>query len=111
MELERKHFAGIDMVYIKGRMVSTTSWQVGELLNDLIENGSTKMLLNLQDVEYVSSAGLRSILVAAKLVQSNDGELRICSAREDVAKIIEMSGFDSLINLHADESEAVAAFD
>ncbi len=69
------------------------------------------MLLNLQDVEYVSSAGLRSILVAAKLIQSNDGELRICSAREDVAKIIEMSGFDSLINLHADESEAVAAFD
>ncbi|WP_170787684.1 STAS domain-containing protein [Ruegeria lacuscaerulensis] len=111
MELERKHFAGIDMVYINGRMVSTTSWQVGELMNDLIENGSTKMLLNLQDVEYVSSAGLRSILVAAKLIQSNDGELRICSAREDVAKILEMSGFDSLISLHADEAEAVAAFD
>ena len=111
MELEHKKFAGIDMVYIKGRMVSTTSWQAGELMNDLIENGSAKMLLNLQDVEYVSSAGLRSILVAAKLMQSNQGELRICSVRDDVAKVLEMSGFDSLISLHPNESEAVAAFD
>lgn len=111
MEIELKKFAGIDIAYVSGRMISTTSWQAREVLNEAIENGATRLVLNLKDLEYVSSAGLRTLLVAAKLIQSNGGELRICSARTEVAKVLQMAGFDSLLKLHSDEADAVAAFE
>lgn len=74
------------------------------------KGGSNKLLINLEGVDFISSAGLRSILVAAKLLKNSNGQIRICGANESVRKVLETSGFTSLVALYTDESEALAAF-
>jgi anti-anti-sigma factor len=68
-----------------------------------------RVLLNLDKVEYVSSAGLRVILRGAKLLQGNRGELKIRNAWGAVRDVLETSSFYSLIKIYDSEKEAVSA--
>jgi anti-anti-sigma factor len=110
MEIKTNEVAGITFVYLNGEIKSTTSGEVMDALAGLVKGGSNKLLLNIKDVAFISSAGLRSILVTAKLLQSSDGQMRICGANGSVKKVLETSGFTSLVNLYSDESEALAVF-
>ena len=110
MEIKTNEVAGITFVYLDGEIKSTTSGEVMDALAGLVKGGSNKLLLNIKDVAFISSAGLRSILVTAKLLQNSDGQMRICGANRSVKKVLETSGFTSLVNLYSDESEALAAF-
>ena len=78
-------------------------------LNAIAQGGQRKLVLNVAGVEYMSSAGLRAILVAAKLVQVHDGALKICAANPTVRQVMEVSGMSSLLHLCASEQEALAA--
>ena len=109
VDIEVKDISGIAIVRIGGQLGSTTSGEVMDRLNELAKGGGKKMILNLRDLEYISSAGLRSILVPAKLLKSSDGELRICEANPSVRKVLETSGFSALVSLHDTEREALLA--
>ena len=78
-------------------------------LNQIVTSGSTRLVINLRDVPYISSAGLRSFLVASKLAQSSGGEIRLCEAGTLVERILSESGFSNLIRLDGDEGMALAA--
>lgn len=86
MKITTNEVAGVTFVNISGEIMSTTSGAVMDVLVDLVQGGKNKLLLNIKDVSFISSAGLRSILVAAKLLQNSDGQMRICSANESVKK-------------------------
>ena len=66
--------------------------------------------MNLDKLEYVSSAGLRVILTLAKLLQSSNGELKICHANGVVKDVLQTSGFNSLIKIFDDERSAIASW-
>lgn len=110
MEINTNEVAGVTFVKLKGDIKSTTSGEVMDALVGLVKGGSNKLLINLEGVDFISSAGLRSILVAAKLLKNSNGQMRICGANESVRKVLETSGFTSLVALYTDESEALAAF-
>lgn len=110
MEIATNEVAGVTFVHIRGEIMSTTSGEVMDTLVGLVQGGANKLLLNVKGVSFISSAGLRSILVAAKLLQNSDGQMRICSANESVKKVLETSGFTSLVSLYPDEEKALAAF-
>ena len=110
MEITTNEVAGITFVYIRGEIKSTTSGEVMDALVGLVKGGCTKLLLNLQDVDFISSAGLRSILVASKLLGASNGQMNISNANDSVRRVLETSGFTSLVSLYPDENEAAAAF-
>lgn len=110
MEIRTNEVAGITFVYLKGEIKSTTSGEVMDSLVNLVKGGADKLLLNIKGVDFMSSAGLRSILVAAKVLKNSNGQMRICGANESVKKVLETSGFTSLVSLYPDENEALAAF-
>ena len=110
MEINTKEVAGVTFVSLQGEIKSTTSGEVMDALVGLVKGGSDKLLINLEGVNFISSAGLRSILVAAKLLKNSNGQMRICGANDSVRKVLETSGFTNLVALYADESEALAAF-
>ena len=111
MEIKTNEADGIAFVHMSGRLTSTTSGQAYDALVRVAQSGTKKVVINVRDLDFIASAGLRSILVAAKLLKGSDGEIRICEANATVKKILETSGFASLIQLCADENEAVASFE
>jgi len=109
MNILQRQIDGITLVDISGRVDSSVSGQVMDQLNGIVSSGVTKLVVNLKQVSYISSAGLRSILVAAKLVKSGNGEMRLCQPNDLVRKTLEESGFSNLIRIDEHESQSVAA--
>ncbi len=75
-----------------------------------ITGDDKQVVLNLENLEYVSSAGLRIIMQGAQLLQTNGGELKICSAHSDVRRVLEVSGFTNVLKIYDTEKDAVVAF-
>jgi len=102
---------GTDMTVVRlsGRLDSSTSGDVMDQLNAVVEKMSTRIVLNLENVTFMSSAGLRSILVAAKLAQSSGGQMRMCCPRPLVSEILINSGFSNIIHIDTSEEQAIAS--
>ena len=80
--------------------------QTGPSLDAVIpESGS--VILDLSELSYVSSAGLRSILQALKKTKSASGSLRLCSIQPAVLKLLELSGILSLVSTYPDREGAL----
>jgi len=67
------------------------------------------VVLDMAELNYVSSAGLRSILQALKKLQLKDGSLRLSSLQPDVHRLLELSGFLSLVKSFPDKDSAAKA--
>ncbi len=79
-------------------------------MTQLIEAGENRFLVNFEKLDYISSAGLRVLLTAAKQLKGTDGELRICSLNEVVREVFDISGFTTIFKVFGSESEALDGF-
>ena len=61
--------------------------------------GITELIMDLAAVDYISSAGLRVILMANRQMEECDGSMTVRNVNDDIKEIFEMTGFDSLLNL------------
>ena len=109
--------AGITFVHLKGSLSATTAEQGNKEMKKILDAGSKKLVLNLADVDYISSGGIRVIMMTGKLLSSVQGEIKISSAKGMVKEALQASGFDLLnrvyggnIQLCGTDEEAVAAF-
>ena len=110
MEIQTRRVRDVLVVDMVGRLDSRTSGPASTELNKIAQGGDPKVLLNVAGLEYVSSAGLRAILVATKLLQVHNGAAKICRANPAVKHVMEVSGFNSLLTLYDTEEAALAAF-
>ena len=109
MKLVTRDENGVLVISLSGRLDTQTSGQASEELTKSVD-GVPKVVLNLARLESVSSAGLRIILRLAKTVKGAGSVLRVCGATGVVKAVMEISGFDTMLDLHATEAEALAAF-
>jgi anti-anti-sigma factor len=105
MEITQKEENGIVMISIEGRLDADSSPQAEKVVKEALEGQATRVLFNLDKLEYLSSAGLRVLLSAAKEMRRRDGKIVLCSLNEFVKEIFEVSGFQSLIPI-ADSLES-----
>lgn len=110
MNINTRSLDEIVAIDIEGKLDTQTSTPALEQLMQILESSPGKVLISLALLEFVSSAGLRVILRAAKQVRSYGGELKVSGAQGVVKEVLEISGFDSLLDLYEDEEQAVGSF-
>lgn len=101
---------GVSVVSISGRIDAVTSSELEKAIVSRIDGGSIKMLLDLQDVEYVSSAGLRVFLLVAKKLSVLKGKMVFCSLQKMIDDVFRASGFYSLFTIFNNRQEALSSF-
>ncbi len=89
-----------------GRIDGATAKAYEEDLIARIEKGQTRILMSCESVEYISSAGLRVLLMASRRAE----KLVLCSVRETVNDVFKFSGFAEIIPIHGDRETALASF-
>ena len=99
MNVDTRKVYDVLVVDLIGRLDSQAVGDQGDRIVAIAQGEDKHVLLNLEKLDYVSSAGLRVILRAAKLLESGRGELKICNAAGVVRTVLETTGFDSLIKL------------
>ena len=90
-----------------GRLDSASAPAFQERLLSCINGGETSVLLDFVHLDYISSAGLRSLLTAAKRLQACDGRFALCTLTDNVREVFQVSGFDTIIDIHPDRATAL----
>lgn len=109
MQISSEEMAGgITRVALDGRMDIAGAAAV-DLKMNLIAGTATKLLVDLQKVEFLGSMGLRSIVLPARAVHSRGGKVVLFAPTEMVEAVLKTAGIDTLIPVIHDRDAAVAA--
>ena len=110
MQISVKTTNEVKILAFEGRLDTRTSPDAQKQMTQLIEQGENKFLVNFEKLDYISSAGLRVLLAAAKQLKGIDGELRICSLNEVVGEVFDISGFATIFRVFGSETDALDDF-
>jgi anti-anti-sigma factor len=92
----------------RGRIDATGSKPFGDRLAEVIRSGSHHVLIDLQHILYISSAGFRALLIARKLVDEVQGKLVLCGLSSEVRRLFDIGTFTDLFTICASRDEALA---
>ncbi len=95
------------VVGVRGRLDSTTSSQLEQELLSRIATAERCIVLDCSQLAYISSAGLRAVLVAAKKLKNLDGTLVLCSLNESVWKVFDLAGFTRILSIRPTLQDAL----
>lgn len=101
--LQEKNFF---IIRLSGRMDTATVQKFTHFVQENEARDSGKIILDMDKLEYVSSAGLRGLLTYAKRVETNNGSLLLCGLGGLVKEVFELSGFNKIFTITADIDEA-----
>lgn len=107
MDITESTSGAVKVAALKGRLDTATAPAVEARLLALLEGGG-KLVADMAEVHYVSSAGLRVLLKAAKQAKANGGAFAVASPQAPVREVLEISGFDKILAIHGSRDAAVA---
>ena len=100
----------IPIAVADGRVDGANAQEFQNTLTDAINSDDRGLVLDLAQTTYISSAGLRVILLTAKALNRQNAELAVCSLTDSVREVFEISGFDKIIPVRASQPDAIASF-
>ena len=106
MEITSTIDGGVAVFNIVGRLDFATSEHLEQAVNTAIEGGNRRVIFDMRQVGYVSSAGLRAILIAAKKAKSAGGGVAVFGLQAGVAEIFATSGFDKIVPIASSDAQA-----
>jgi anti-anti-sigma factor len=110
MNISSTTIESVSVVRLEGNLDTNTSSEAQDTLNKLIDEGASKILVNFDKVDFVSSSGLRILLATAKRLSGTGGNLRISNLNETVTEVFEISGFSTILSVFPTEDEALQGF-
>ncbi len=107
MEITTRKEKQVIVVSVQGRLDAVTAPELERKLAALIDQGETLFLLNMSGLEYISSAGLRSILATAKKLKEKQGKIVFAGLGGTVQEVFKISGFLSIFTTFDSEEAAL----
>ena len=108
MQISEDKNGDVLTVALKGRLDAATSKTVEEFLLRKIDAGEKHLVLDLSQLEYISSVGLRVFMMAAKRLKVVQGKIVVCSLTPTIKQVFEIAGFTNLFPMF-DSRDAAAA--
>jgi anti-sigma B factor antagonist len=100
----------IVVLAITGSIDSLSADELTQHFSASIAGGHHRLVADFSQVNYTSSAGLRSLLGTVKSCRLAGGDLRMAAVQPQVLRVLEIAGFTSILNIFADVQEAVESF-
>ena len=107
MELTIIEKNGVSILELKGSLDTNSAPDIFTKVTELIDSGHQKLLFDLTETDFVSSAGLRVFLAAAKKLMAKGGLVNLCGPNDVVKDILEISGFNTIIEVKSSVNEAL----
>ena len=102
---------GVLWFYVSGRITILNATQFEETVANAIQDGDRAVIVDLEKLVYISSAGLYAVLRIAKLMWQRDAALALCSLSDSVHLVFERIGFTKIIGIYSTGSEALASLE
>lgn len=116
MDITHRRLNRVDILSVGGRLTAADAPQLQERFNELFREGRYRIVLDLQNLEYISSPGLRVLIEARKrarewkLTDFDRGDVRIVNLPPRIKEVFDLTGFTPLFQIYDDVVEAVGSF-
>ena len=108
MEIKLKKKGEKVVARTKGQLDTRTTQEFKKVLLELIDNGARNIILDFSELHFITSAGLSCILVLLKRMEVEEGELSLAAPKEQVKKVLDISGLCSCMPVFDTLAAAVA---
>lgn len=106
-----KQYKRVDLVEIDGRIDSSTAPQLEDALRKIIKDGRYRIVVDLSETDFMSSAGLRALLSALKQVRRfNRGDVRLSGLPDRIKKAFDLAGLLEVFKIYDNSVDAVGSF-
>ncbi len=92
---------------LEGRLDTNTASALEERLMGIINNDENKIIVDLEQLDFISSSGLRVLLMAGKKIKTVNGKLGLCALQDHVKEVFDVAGFTMLFAIFQSQDEAV----
>ena len=110
MEITAEKKENLMLINLTGKLDSITSPQLEDKLIKIIDEENYNIIFNCIDLDYISSAGLRVLLVGAKKVKVKDGKIKLANLKKHIREVFEIAGFTAIFELYESVEEAENSF-
>jgi anti-sigma B factor antagonist len=110
MQISETDGNGVAVLGVSGRIDASTSEQFKQKLLATIGDRPVRLVLDFAQVEFISSIGLRVLIVTAKRVAAVRGKMVFCGLAGPVREVFELAGFTSVVPFFTDRAAALASF-
>ena len=107
MDISEDRKAGAVVLALSGKLDATTAKPFEEKIIGVINSGTQRLVVDLSQLEYISSSGLGVFLLAAKRLQSTDGKIVLCCMKDHVRQVFDLAGFSSILAIYGSRDEAI----
>lgn len=110
MEITTEKKDNLMLINLTGKLDSITSPQLEDKLIKMIDEENYNIIFNCINLDYISSAGLRVLLVGAKKVKVKDGKIKLANLKKHIREVFEIAGFTAIFELYESVEEAENSF-
>ncbi|HLO13755.1 MAG TPA: STAS domain-containing protein, partial [Anaerolineales bacterium] len=110
LSMETDNRQNVSLMRVKGRVDSETAPELDEALTKLLQDNRNKIVLNLQNVDYMSSAGLRAMVKAYQAAKKSGGDVRLACVSTPIEVILRTVGMLQMFQMYSTDQEAIASF-
>ncbi|NBU65753.1 MAG: anti-sigma factor antagonist [Chloroflexia bacterium] len=116
MEITHKRMNRADLLSIRGRLDAMHAPALKQQIESLFAEGRYRIVLDLSELEYIASPGLRVLIEARKkardwkLTDLEGGDIRLAGLPDRIREVFDLTGFTSLFEIFANTTEAVGSF-
>jgi len=107
MEITERRTAEIVTLSLSGKLDTTTAKTFEEKILAQIESGDRRFVIDLAQLDYISSAGLRVFILASKRLNSANGKMVLCALKVPVKEVFDIAGFSSIFSVYGSHDEAI----
>ena len=109
MEIVESKHNGVVVLALSGRLDASNASLLEQQLLGLIDAGERRITLDCAGLDYISSAGLRVLLVAVKRLRADDGRMVLAALKDPIKEIFDIAGFSSIFEIFPTRDAALAA--
>jgi len=111
LDIQKREKEGITILDLKGKLVVGDSCtQVREKVNEQMAEGNKQIILNLQNVDYIDSTGLGSLVICFTSLQKTGGSLKLLNLNRRNLELMLLTKLSTIFQIFNDEQEAVNSF-
>ena len=110
MVIQVRQVKGVTVLTLSGSINTSSAPKVNQFIHAEIARGNVHLVADCKSLDYTDSTGLRVLLAAIKATRSRSGDLRLVAVQPDVLRVLELSGFISLLKLFDDLDSALASY-
>ncbi len=110
MNISAQQRDAITILYLEGRIDGEGALELDKALQGVLADGHVRLVLDMSQVSYINSAGLRTLADALSQAQQRQGDVKLVTLSPKVLRVLQIIGFDRFFDMHASLPEALAAF-